>query len=225
MAQDLIVVIVFVLVFAGIAAFAIIGAKRRREAIMAFATARGWRYAREDRTLVGRFPGYPFESGYGRRATNVLLGEHDGRHLVAFDYQYKERRGSGDDRKTETYHFGVVVMSVGAQMPALSVTPENFLGRAIGRLTGSDIELESEEFNRAFTVRAPDPRFAYDVLHPQMMELLLQWPDLAWRFAGADMISVRRGTQSVEEIDRKVAAMDAILDRVPEIVWRAVRGR
>ena len=65
---------------------------------------------------------------------------------------------------------------MGISLPPLSVDPENFLERFVGRLTGNDIDLESEEFNRAFTVGCPDRKFASDVLHPQMMEFLLAAP-------------------------------------------------
>jgi hypothetical protein len=37
---------------------------------------------------------------------------------------------------------------MGVPMPPLSVDPENFLDRFVGRITGQDIDLESEDFNR-----------------------------------------------------------------------------
>jgi len=33
--------------------------------------------------------------------------------------------------------------------------------------------LESEEFNRAFKIKTAQNKFAYDVLHPRMMEWML----------------------------------------------------
>ena len=77
-------------------------------------------------------------------------------------------------------------------MPPLRVDPEDFLDRFVGRITGNDIDLESEEFNRAFTVSCPDRKFASDVLHPQMMEFLLQHRQLGWRFEQDSMLVVAR---------------------------------
>ena len=71
---------------------------------------------------------------------------------------------------------------MGISLPPLSVDPENFLDRFVGRLTDNDIDLESEDFNRAFTVSCPDRKFASDVLHPQMMEFLLEHRQVGWRF-------------------------------------------
>lgn len=76
-----------------------------------------------------------------------------------------------------------------------------------------DIELESEKFNRAFLVTCEHRKFASDVLHPRMMELLLGRPGLGWRFEGDSMTGVRRGQH------------DALVDAIPEFVWRDVRGQ
>ena len=211
--------------FVVIVVLAYVAAKKRREALEAFAKAKGWTYTARDDSLVRRFDGRPFGLGYGRHANNVLRGVHDARAMVAFDYQYTTSSGSGKDRTTDTHHYSVVALSIGAVMPALSVSPEGMFGRMVGRLTNTDIELESEDFNRAFTVRCPDRKFAFDVLHPQTMQLLLRWPDLGWRFEGDSMLVVTDGHHSVEEVEARLGVMDAILDGIPEFVWAQVRGR
>ena len=166
----------------GVAILSYVQAKKRREAMLAFASSRGWTYAVAEPRLVGRFHGAPFGIGFGQRASNVIYGKHDGRDLVSFDYEYKTRSGSGKDETTTTHHYSVLGLSMGALLPSLTVDPEGFFDRVVGRLTGGDIDLESEDFNRAFTVSCPDRKFASDVLHPQMMEYLLQHPQLGWRF-------------------------------------------
>ena len=109
-------------------------------------------------------------------------------------------------------------------MPPLRVDPENFLDRVVGRLTGNDIDLESEDFNRAFTVSCPDRKFASDVLHPQMMEFLLQHRQVGWRFEQDSMLMVAHGQRTPAQIDATIAVMDGITDRVPEFVWLSGQG-
>ena len=213
-------VVALVLVVVGV-----IQAKKRREAMAAYAAGRGWRYAVHDPSLVDRFQGTPFGQGSGRAASNVVYGGHDGRAMVAFDYQFTTTSGTGDNRKRTTHHWSVLAMSMGVTMPALSVEPEGLFGRVIGRLTDTDIEMESEDFNRAFTVRCPSRKFAFDVLHPQMIEMLMQWPELGWRFERDSMLVVRNGSHSIAEVDAKIQVMDAIIDRIPEFVWKGVRGQ
>ncbi|WP_193611498.1 DUF3137 domain-containing protein [Nocardioides lijunqiniae] len=200
-------------------------AKKRREGLAAFAAARGWVYRPADPSLVGRFTGSPFGTGSSRSATNCLYGAHGERPMVAFDYSYTTSSGSGDNRTTTTHRYSVVAMNLGLVVPPLAVSPEGAVGRFFGRLTNRDIELESEDFNRAFTVTAHDRRFASDVLHPQMMQMLLQWPALGWRLEGDSMLVVRSGHHAPHEVDATLAVMDAILDRIPEHVWRTLRAQ
>ena len=201
-----------------------VAARRRRQAMLDLTAARGWTFADEEPLLVDRFGGAPFGLGFGRRATNVVYGKHDSRDFVAFDYSYKTRSGSGKDRRTHTHRYSVLGLSMAADLPPLRVDPENVLERIVGRLTDNDIELESEDFNRAFTVSCPDRKFASDVLHPQLMEYLLQHPYLGWRFERDSMLVITRGHRAPGAIDATLEFMDGVTDRIPEFVWQRVRG-
>jgi hypothetical protein len=220
-----------VLLFAAFLAIAVVvvvlsylAAKKRREELASYAAARGWRFEVEQPLLVDRFTGPPFGLGFGRRAYNVLFGSHDGRDLVSFDYEYKTQSSDGKQTTTHVHVFSVLGLSMGVLMPPLSVDPENFLDRFVGRLTGNDIDLESDEFNRAFTVSCTDRKFASDVLHPQMMELLLQHRQLGWRFEQDSMLVIARGRRTAAQIEATIQVMDAITDLVPEFVWLRLKG-
>jgi hypothetical protein len=202
-----------------------LAAKKRREAMATYAAGRGWRFEAEQPLLVDRFGGPPFGLGFGRRAYNVLYGSHEGRDLVSFDYEYKTQTSNGKQTTTQVHRFSVLGLSMGIFMPPLRVDPESFLDRFVGRLTGSDIDLESEEFNRAFTVSCPDRRFASDVLHPQMMEFLLAHRQVGWRFEQDSMLMVAQGQRTPAQIDATIQVMDGITDRVPEFVWLRLKGQ
>ncbi len=218
-------VVLFVFVAIGAMVYAYQQAKKRREEMAAYAVSRGWRYEEVQPLLVDRFQGPPFGMGHSRRAGNAVYGQHDGRDFVAFDYEYKTTSGSGKDRRTTTHTFSVVALSMGVALPSLRVDPENFVERVIGRVTNTDIELELEDFNRAFTVSCPDRKFASDVLHPQMMEFLLQHRDVGWRFERDSMLVVASGRRTIPQIDATLALMDQIAALVPEFVWKHVRGQ
>jgi hypothetical protein len=57
-----------------------------------------------------------------------------------------------------------------------------------------------------------------------MMEFLLQHRDVGWRFERDSMLIVSGTQRSVQQIDATLALMDQITDRVPDFVWRQVRG-
>ena len=70
-----------------------------------------------------------------------------------------------------------------------------------------------------------DARFASDVLHPRMMELLLTQPDVAFRFDGPSVLTVRQGRAPLSEVEARLVLLDAIVDEVPDHVWRTLRGQ
>ena len=220
----------FLLLVVVVAVVGYLQAKRRREGMAAYAASRGWSYTDDDPTLLDRFEGAPFGTGEDRRAFNVLRGRDRDRPVVVFDYEYVTTSTSTDANghshtERHTHSFSVVAVNTGAVMPALAVTPEGMISRFFGRLTNTDIELESEDFNRAFRVTCPNRRFASDVLHPRMMELLLRFPDLAWRFDADSLLTVRDGNNDIPDIEARLGVLDAILDEVPDFVWREVGGQ
>lgn len=213
----------------GIAVYGAIQARKRRDAFALTAAQRGWAYAERDDRWTTRFQGAPFGTGDDRRASNVVTGEHDGRAFIAFDYHYETTEQYTDaqgHRRTRTvsHDYSVIGLDLGVGFPHLWVTPEGFFGRAIGRLLNRDIELESEEFNRAFTVTCEDRKFATDVLHPQMMEYLLALPRTGFSLRDGSAMMIRQGHHGIEEIDATLAALDGIGDRIPEFVWESWRG-
>lgn len=228
--------VLFVL-FGGFAALVVVLAvlgylaqKRRREEFQAMCAQRGWTWTERDDRWVETFADAPFGLGHNRRATNVVTGGYDSRPFVSFDYRYYTTETSTDSEGRHTsrevsHDFSVVAVDAGAVFPDLSVTPEGFFSRIVGRLTNRDIELESEQFNRAFTVTCSDRKFAFDVLHPRMMEFLLGHTDASFRFDRRYVLSVQNGSGSIADLDAALALVDAVLDQVPEFVWRQVQGR
>lgn len=220
----------FVVLVIVVAAVSIYAQKKRREAFATLAARHGWSYVQRDDRWAETFNGPPFHAGHGRRAENIIGGTYEGRTFVAFDYSYRTTSSSTDANGNhtthdETHRFAVAALQLECTFPALHVSPEGFLGRAIGRLTNRDIELESEDFNRAFTVTCPERKFASDVLHPRLMETLLaQYRNLDWRFDGAWLLSVDNGSHDIDTTLWSLKALGTIVSTVPEFVWQD-RGR
>jgi hypothetical protein len=190
-----------------------------------FAAERGWSYVERDDDLVDRFLGAPFGRGHGQVVKHVLRGAHRGREVLVFEYSYKEADRSGSSRGTELYHHTVASVSTPTATPTLEVGREG-LGRKLLGLVGlvglRDLQLESEEFNAAFHVQTDDDRFAYDVLHPRMMEWLVadgQALETPFRFERGDLLTWDRDEIDLQKIDGMVAYLCDVLDRVPSFVW------
>ena len=209
----------------------VIQAKKRREAFGLLASQRGWTYAERDDRWTDVFDGSPFGLGHNRKAGNVLSGQYDGRPFIAFDYVYYTTETSTDSegrtsRREVSHNFGIVGLDMVNELgnrpfPTLCVTPEGLFGRMIGRLTDRDIELESEDFNRAFTVHCEDRKFASDILHPRLMETLLaHYRDLDWRFDHSWIVTIGTGSNDLVDTQRAMDALATIIATVPDFVWQ-----
>ena len=210
-----------VVVLVGVLAY--LADKKRREMLQGVAASRGWHYTDRDDAWAHHFDGSPFGQGHNRQAHNILRGTHDGREFVGFDFVYHTTETSTDaqgrtSRREVKHWYSVLALRTADGLPRLEVSPEGFFGRAIGKLTNRDIQLESEEFNRAFTVVSSDRRFAFDILHPRLMEQLLLTRDVGWKIENGWILAIEPGRHDVEDVDRRLAVIDGVLDAVPGFV-------
>jgi len=171
---------------ASLAYLSYLAEKKRREALAGLAGELGWRFAPErDSSHDDEYAHFEiFRRGHSRRAYNTMFGELEdgGRRYFAKagDFVYKKTSGSGDNRRTTTYRFSYLILHLPwPGVPDLLIRPEGLFDKLAGAFGFDDIDFESEEFSRKFHVKSPDRRFAYDVIHPRMMEYLLQSRPLA----------------------------------------------
>lgn len=206
-------------------ALAVVAYKRnqaRLQAIHSLCLSKNWQFRAADPfNLPDRWPGTPFDTGYDRRAKNVVTGEVNGRPMIAFDYSYKtESRDSEGRTSTTTHPYAIYALGMPCALPELELAPEGVFGRLGTALGMQDIELESEDFNRKYRVRCPDAKLATDVLTPRTMELLLHVPKMRLRFAGGDVVCFEGGCINAAEILNRTTVMANILDGVPAFVWK-----
>jgi hypothetical protein len=213
------IVLVAVLVFAGVAFYT---QRKRLEAIAAWAQATGWSFVGRDDSLAYRWVGEPFGSPDEREADEVLVGTYAGAQAVSFTYRATEvRRGSDGKTERSTTSHHIVALTLPAALPTVEVTPEG-LGARLAKIVGAqDIQFESDEFNRAYRVEGTEPQVVHAVLHPRLMERLLQ-PDVrgtAWRIEGNTILAWHGGSTDVERITPTLGLLVAVRDAVPRHVW------
>lgn len=115
------------------------------------------------------------DCGHSRYAENILAGRYREHQVLAFDYHYT----IGSGKHSTHIHFSFFMLRLPKSFPETRIYPENALSK-IGQALGyADIDFESVEFSRAFTVRADDKKLAYDVCHMRMMEYLLDHRDIS----------------------------------------------
>ncbi|TWD80195.1 hypothetical protein FB561_1268 [Kribbella amoyensis] len=225
--MEVALLIVVGLAIAGaIAYFNYYAAKKRREEFATFAAQQGFTYQEENHGLAGQWGGEPFQTGDHRRVRNVLTGAVQGRQMVAFDYSYQTHStDSKGRRRTTTHKYGVVVLQLPGPLPHLEVTHEGIFGGAVANAFGfADLQFESDQFNRAFRVKADDERFGHAVIHPRMMELLLARGEIGWRVEGNSLVGWDKGPHSPPEVMNRLHLLEQVVSQVPPYVWRDYAG-
>lgn len=225
-----VILIVGLLVVAGCFGYlGYLAEKKRREALEALAARIGWRFdPARDRDHDDQYAHFEiFRRGHSRAAYNTLTGQVQvhGRDCPAKmgDFLYKITTSTGKSTQTRTYRFSYLIVHLPyAGVPNLLVRHEGMLDKLAGAFGLDDIDFESAEFSRRFHVKSPDKRFAYDVIHPRMMEFLLAAAPAAIDIEyGRCCLSDGKGRWEPEAFDRFVGWLGEFFERWPE----HVRGR
>lgn len=140
-----------------------------------------------------------FRRGHSRVAKNTMDGALDlfGRRcrVRCGDFRYLVTTSNGKSTTTHTYNFSYLIVHPPWSTPPLLVRPEGLFDKLKGAFGFDDIDFESEEFSRKYFVKSTDKRFAYDVLHPRMIEFLLQTDPL--------MLEIEDGALCVSDGQRR----------------------
>ncbi|WP_238161059.1 hypothetical protein [Kribbella antibiotica] len=218
--------LLFAVIAGGIIWFSLHQAKKRRELFAGFARQYGWSYTPANNALAGNWQGTPFRTGDHWQVKNVLAGLYNGHQMVAFDYSYQTHSSNGKGRRTTTTHkYGVVVVQLPGALPHLEVTHEGIFGGSVANALGfQDLQFESDQFNRAFRVKADDERFGHAVITPRMMELLLARGEIGWRIEGNSLIGWDAGPHQPTEVLNRLQLLEQVIGQVPPYVWRDYAG-
>ena len=218
-------VIVAVLVVAAIGAiYGVIQARKRREGLFELAQRLGLDFSpAEDREIADRY-GFLKElaEGENRYACNVLSGTYQQNQVLAFDYHYETYTEGKGGRQTHHHWFSFFILTLPAVFPDLTIRRENFLTKVAEAFGYQDIKFESAEFSRAFCVRSPDKKFAYDVCNAQMMEYLLANRDLSIEIENQVLALAFNTRLSVEQIAANLQRQVELRSRLPQYLFTNV---
>lgn len=219
-------VVVFIMVAALVIILAVFAAwqeRKRREAFQALAQRLGLRYTRRDTTIAKQYEFLDkLRQGKNRYALNILDGLYQGHYVNAFDYHYETESSDGKGHSHTQHHcFSFFILGQERVFPELRIYPESFLSRLGQALGYADIDFESLEFSRAFVVRSPDRKFAYDICHARMMEYLLQHRDFSLEIEGRCVALGFDKQLKPEEFEPMLARLVEVRSLFPEYLYQA----
>jgi hypothetical protein len=177
---EFLIVVIFIIVALVIAYFGHLQLQRRREELGQLAASLGWQFtADSDYSHDEEYAQFEiFRHGHSRYAYNTLFGavEVAGQacRVKMGDFHYQVTTHNDKGSSTHTYQFSYLLVHLPYQgLPTLFIRREGIFD-ALSRAFGfDDIDFESAEFSKRYYVKSSDKRFAYDVIHPAMMEYLL----------------------------------------------------
>lgn len=182
--------------------------------VQAFATKLGWRYTQRNDNWARISARYPFDQGGWGRATNIIEGTYDQRTMAAFELMCTSSGGGTQAGTSE--EFSICVAALPVSLPYLEVSHMNALGRMAQSLGERPIQIESEEFNRSYTVRSSDPKFASDVLSPTVVQALLAQPPLHWFIEGGLLVSSRKQDLRLDTLTAWFSTLSLIASSIPD---------
>jgi hypothetical protein len=157
-----------------------------------------------------------FSCGVDRYAYNILSGSRDGAPVFIFDHHFDIITVAGAGSSGHHHHyFSALLVEMPAEFPCLRIRPETWKSRLAEELGHPQIAFESAEFTRAFAVQASEPKFAYEVCHPQMMEFLLANRDLSVEVNRSALVLLSETTLRPAEVERSLARLMEIRQLLP----------
>src|SRR4030042_2119802 len=162
------------IVIAGVIIAGIYASAKRSKELAEWASKRQLDFvATKDSHLDSMYPNFKcLNTGDSRYAHNIITGVLVGRVFLGCDYHYAT--GSGKNR--QHYNFSLVIVKSPLLLKQLLIRPENFLDKLAEFAGFDDIDFESADFNKKFYVKAPNKKWAYDIISPNMMAFLMQSP-------------------------------------------------
>jgi hypothetical protein len=175
-----------------------------------------------------------FQRGHSRYAHNQMEGSLEGLgaslNAEAGDYHYQITRGSGKNRNTTTYRFSYLLIALpcGSRMPSLALRAEGLWDKLAGAVGFEDIDFESAEFSRRYHVSGSDRRFAYDLIHPRMIDWMLDEAPPQFEISHGVLLIVSNGAGERWEPEEFQAAVDwaqAFFSHWPDYLVRDLGAR
>ena len=208
----------FILIAIIVMIYSAIAARKRREELFELAQRLNLNFdAEHDCGIPEQFDFFEqFTQGSDRYATNVLSGNYQQNKILAFDYH--DTTGSGKNSQEHNLSFFILIMQ-GGIFPQMTIRREGFFDRVAETLGFQDIKFESAEFSKAFCVRSPDKKFAYDVCNAKMMEYLLANRDLSVEIENEVVALAFNGRIAVEQFERDLQRLIEIRSRLPEYLF------
>lgn len=220
--DSFVLVMIVVAVLAVLAIFGGLQERRRRDALAQLARKLGLSFSPGKNFSLPKQIAFieGLRAGSNRYAFNVMEGDYRGYPALIFDFHYETKTQSKNGTSTHHHYDSYCMLRHPLRSAALYIYPETFMSR-IGQAFGAaDIDFESDEFSRAFVVKSPDKKLAYDLCHPRMMELLLKHRKLSVEIENGLLATGYTGRMLPQSVESRLALVAEIRSHFPQYLLK-----
>jgi hypothetical protein len=233
---DPIIIIAFIIgaiVVALVAYFSYQQQQQRLAELAALARQLNWQFDPEsDYGFDNQYSQFSvFCQGSGRYAYNTLRGMiqigSDNWPVRMGDYHYETTSSDGKTTHTDHHYLCYLLVELPyPSMPDLRIRREGIFDAVAHAFGFTDINFESSEFSRRFHVKSSDKKFAYDVIHPAMMEFMLaNEPPAIEIDRGCCCLTDGRGTWSAAEFRQRLDSAKKFFELWPKYLVADLKTR
>jgi hypothetical protein len=197
--------------------------QQRLAELLSLAERLRWHFSSEyDYSYDDRFSQFSiFCQGSARYAYNTLAGGirigQETWPARMGDFHYQTTSTNGKQTQTHHHHFSYLLIDLPyPAVPDLRIRREGIFDALASAFGFDDIDFESAEFSKRFSVKSSNKRFAYDVIDPRMMEFLLSEDPPAIQIdEGCCCLSDGASTWSAAEFEQRAAWAVKFFDHWP----------
>jgi hypothetical protein len=135
-----------------------------------------------------------------------------------FDYHYETHSTDSKGRRQTHHHrFCAAIVVSDFRLKEMTIRPEGIFDKMKAAFGWDDIDFESAEFSRSYYVSCPDKRWAYDVIHGEVMEMLLRERGYSLESDGRYILCLGNGRRfELAEFERAFQLVAGFLKLMPD---------
>ncbi len=193
------------------------GGTRRRKQLSSVAESLGLKFVPDkDKTRMGHRFDHIHQFGSHKGSTSDhLVGRIGDWGVVACNHSYYWRYG----RNSRFRDQGTILVQIPLTMPEVIIEPRSWGDKIVSILGVKYVDFESRKFSRRFAVRAKDPNFAQNLIHPDAMKWLLRHRHYRWEFDRHTVAMYQVKRFKPRQIPKAIQAATEFIKLIPEHMW------
>ena len=178
------------------------------------AAARGWSVEKRMKDWETGWAISPLSNLKNVTVSPGALGAHGS---VLVGVAYLEGDSAIASAELKTFASRMAIAEIGVALPSMTLVSQGLREEILKLLGGRDLDVESEDFNKAWRVKTDDPRGAHGVLSPRVIEYLIGAPQkgVAIQLDGTRIVMWDDGTNASIDLGARARIIEGLVDRMP----------